>query len=309
MKILVTGGCGFIGSHVVELLVKEGNSVTALDNLSTGRQENMEEINAQRGRLNMGLCDVRQIHAMREFFEKARPDAVVHLAAQAAISTSWTYPYLDAQVNVLGTLNVIQLAKDYNVNKIVFASTSAVYGQKRFGRLKESDPLKPDSPYGLSKLTAENYLRLLFPASVILRFANVYGPRQVPIGENQVVARMIGHFLKGDAFKIHGDGKQTRDYVYVEDVAEAVAQAIHGMNGTYNIATGRSMSVVDVARAMAEIYDVPNYPWEHDRAVDERRAVRMNPSAAANGIAWKARVPFRDGLMRTIQWWEAHNGK
>lgn len=309
MKILVTGGCGFIGSHVVELLVGEGNFVTVLDNLSTGKAENLEEIKDRRGRLNVELCDVRQIHSMREFFDRARPEAVVHLAAQPAISTSWKMPYMDAQVNVLGTMNVIHLAQDYRVRKIVFASTSAVYGEKRWGALKESDTPKPDSPYGLSKATAEGYLRMMFPETSILRFGNVFGPRQVPIGENQIVARMIAHYLKGDNFKIHGDGKQTRDYVFVKDVADAVAQAVHGASGTYNIATGRSLSVNDVTRMMAEIYDVPNYPWEHDRAVDERRTVKLDVRRAAAEIAWRAKTPFREGLMRTIRWWEAQNGQ
>jgi UDP-glucose 4-epimerase len=307
MKIVVTGGCGFIGSHIVELLVNEGNSVTVLDNLSTGKSENLEHIQPTRGKLKVEMCDIRQLNSLRGFFQEAQPEAVIHLAAQAAISTSWKAPYLDAHVNVMGTLNVIKIANDYRVKRIVFASTSAVYGPKRWGRLAESDNPMTDSPYGLTKLTAENYLRMLFPSSAILRFGNVYGPRQVPIGENQVIARMIAHFMKGDEFKIHGDGKQTRDYVYVKDVANAAAQAIHGFAGTYNIASGKSLSVLDVAQEMAEIYDAAFYPWEHDRAIDERRSVRMSVRKAARKLMWTAKTPFREGLMETIRWWEAAN--
>lgn len=309
MKIIVTGGCGFIGSHVVELLVGEGNRVTVLDNLSSGLVANLEGLKGQRGLANVELCDVRQIHAMRPFFERVKPDAVIHLAAQPAITTSWKMPYLDAQVNALGILNVIRLAKDYDVRRIVFSSTSAVYAEKRWGALNETDKTVPDSPYGLSKLTAEHYLRLLFKDSVVLRFANVYGPRQVPLGENQVVARMISHFLKGSDFKIHGDGRQTRDYIYVEDVAEAVAQALHAEDGTYNVSTGRSLSVMDVAAQVANAYGVPGYPWEHDRYDDGRRAVRMNPGKFKQMAAWKARTSFHDGLQKTIAWWEANNGQ
>ena len=305
MKIIVTGGCGFIGSHVVETLLEEGNTVAVIDNLASGRTENLDGTRANR-KLGVDLADVRTIHTLRGTFDKARPEAVIHLAAQPAISTSWTMPFLDAQTNILGTLNVIRLAMDYHVKKIVFASTSAVYEPKRWGgAIREDDALYPDSPYGASKMTAETYLRMMFPNYVILRLGNVFGPRQVPLGENQVIPRMIRHFLKGDDFRIHGDGKQRRDFVYVKDVAEAFVKALYNGRGTFNVATGKSVSIMELAREIEALYDVPGYAWEHDDTKDARRDVRLSAGAAARELAWKPRTSFAQGLRQTIGWWES----
>lgn len=304
MRIIVTGGCGFIGSHVVELLLSEGNKVMVIDNLSTGKRDNLDEIRSKE-RLSLEVCDVRSINTMLDVFQKVRPEAVIHLAAQPAISTSMKSPYMDAHTNILGTINVTNLAQDYGARRVVLASTSAVYQPKNqmWGPLKETDYLEPDSAYGLSKMAAEQYMRMFFHNHVILRFGNVYGPRQVPLGENQVVARMIGHFLKGDFFQIHGDGKQKRDFVYVRDVAEAVAQALHGTAGTYNIAGGKAVSVMEVAAKMEEIFDIRGYRWEYSTNHDSRGNVHMDIHSAAKNLIWKPRTSLEDGLKRTVEWW------
>jgi len=208
----------------------------------------------------------------------------------------------DLMVNGIGTLNMLKQAKKSKVEKFVYASTSAVYDEnKKFFAMKESTALNPNNPYGISKLAGESYVRISGIESVILRFGNVYGPRQVPIGENQVIARMIRHFKHGDEFSVFGDGKQKRDFVFVDDVAQAVKMAAtDGKPGIYNIASGKSRSVNDIARRLEEIYGVRGYAWDHDKErQDERRSVKMNVDNAKDRLGWSARVSLEDGIAET----------
>lgn len=304
MRILVSGGCGFVGAHVVARLHKRHHQVYVFDDLSTGKLENVQGLlSTDRNGIDFELCDVRNEKHLLCSFEQFKPEIVVHLAAQSAISTSLDDPVKDAQINALGMLNVIHAAKWFQAKRIIFASTSAVYREKP-RKLREYDECQPVSPYGVSKLAAELYLKNMFPHTVILRFGNVYGPLQVPLGENRVIPRMIRHFKYGDEFQIFGDGKQTRDWVFVEDVAEAVEKAITGVTGTYNIASGTRTTVNQLAEMMAEIYGVKGYQWEHAVKWEPRRDITLDVSAAERWLDWKARTKFMDGLKRTKDWWD-----
>lgn len=307
MNIMIFGGAGFIGSHVVDLLHENhGNRLFVFDDLSTGKLENIRHlISTKHNRIKYELSDVRKPEHVDDAFARFLPDVVILLAAQAAISVSESNPLLDMQTNIGGMLNVVGAAKKYGAHRIIFSSTSAVYREKRWGKLRESDGCEPKSPYGISKLAAENYLRTLFPESVVLRLGNVYGPRQVPLAENQVIPRAIRHFKFGDEFQIFGDGKQTRDYVYVEDVAEAVKCSITGKPGTYNIATGKRVSVNQVLTTLCTLPDLPGpYPWEHRAEGDPRRDICLDVRRAEECLDWVPRTSLIEGLRRTWEWWE-----
>jgi len=305
MRIIVTGASGFIASHVIELLLQSGNHILGIDNFSTGKIENVSEL-LEKYPNNFFLQegDITILPFLKRIFSFSNCKYVVHLAAQAAITTAWENPVKDINVNAVGTLNVIQASKDVGVEKIIFSSTSAVYRETN-AKIKESTLTLPSNPYGISKLAAENYLLAMFPATTILRLGNVYGERQTPIGENQVIPRMIKHFKYGDTFYINGDGKQERDFVYAGDVAQAVVNALYNKPGIFNIASGISFSVNEIAGIVEDYYGIPEYKWDHNEAQDPRRKVCMNISEAYSGISWKPIIPIREGINRTIDWWEA----
>lgn len=300
MNVLVTGGAGFIGSHVVDLLAGRGHRVLALDNMSTGRSENLGGKRENVLFVNMDITYPFRYPFMEAETADFKPEVILHLAAQASITVSNDLPKFDMQTNAGGTLNMILTARRLGVKRIVMASTSAVYGDEDV-LLREGNVPKPMSPYGVSKLAGENYLRAMFPESVALRLGNVYGPRQVSIGENQVVARMIGHVLKGKPFCIHGDGNQKRDFVYVEDVARAFELAMDAEPGIYNVAGGRGVSVNGIAAVLARVLG-KEVQWAHDELYDARRNVRMDVSKAREGLGWGAEVKLEEGLRRTVEW-------
>lgn len=303
MRVMVTGGCGFIGSHVVELLVKKQHDVMILDDLSTGKMEWVQEVITNHSKkVNFDLCRIQTWAHVDPLIQGFRPDVICHLAAQPAISTSWEDPILNAEVNEIGTLNLLLSAKQHGVKRFIFTSTSAVYKETVL-LTTECAPREPASPYGISKLAAETYTRAIFPNSVVLRLGNVYGPRQVPIGENQVVPRILRHFLYGDDFAIHGDGEQKRDFVYVQDVAEAFLLAMWGKPGVFNIASGLRTSVNALARWFEAAYQVPGYKWQHTAEQDPRRDILLDVSAAHRELGWKAKHNLVDGLAATNQWW------
>ena len=284
MRAVVTGGAGFIGSHVADALVARGDEVTVVDDLSSGKREQVPS----------GATFVE--HDVRQPFEVAA-DVVFHLAAQIDVRVSVADPALDAQVNVLGTIRVLEAARLAGA-QVVFASTGgAIYGEcERPAR--EDDPRRPLAPYGVAKLAAEEYLaaynRLHGTNHVSLRYGNVYGPRQDPHGEAGVVAIFMGRLEEGRPLTVFGDGTQTRDYVYVGDVARATLAAV-GHAGVFNVGTGRETSVVELAALCAQAAEVVHAPA---RAGELQRSV-LDPSRAERELGFRAEVSLEEGLSRT----------
>lgn len=301
MRILCTGGAGFIGSATVRLLVKQRHTVLVVDNFSTGKLENLQGVRAI-----TKPCDITDMPVLAGIFYDFKPDTVLHFAAQSAITTSIKDPFKDAETNIIGTINVVELCMRNNVGKLVFSSTSAVYDESKtpiFG-YKENSLCNPSSPYGISKLAAEQYVRLLFPNHTILRYGNVYGPRQIPIGENQVIARALQHFTCGDDFHVVGHGWQKRDFVFVEDVAHINAEAAIGnMTGTFNLATGKSHSVNEALAIIEDIYAVRGYRWLTKHGNDPRGDVYINNAAIKREFGFIF-TPLRHGLEKTVEWWK-----
>ena len=313
-RVLLTGVAGFIGSHVGEILLRHKNKVLGVDDLSTSKLE-VHEYNLQGFKKAGGefyLCDVTQQKLAEIAFYDFKPEVVIHLAAQSAITKAIKEPKSDLHANGMGTLTMLQLAKKHKVDRFVFASTSAVYREKQpfWGSVTEVWPCEPANPYGISKLACEQYIRTMFPNHFICRLGNVYGPRQRGIGENQVIARAFEHFIHGNDFKVVGHGNQKRDYVYVEDVAFAFFDGmLSDVIGTFNIATGKSHSVNQVLAEIEEIFDVPGYKWDHTQENDPRGNVGLNVLSAKHKVGWRSQISLGEGLKRTADWWkELYNG-
>ncbi len=301
MRALVTGGAGFIGSHVVDALLARGDDVHVLDNLTTGRRENVPDGAVLReGDIRSDAGDA---------FEEARPEVCFHLAAQADVGTSVERPELDAEVNVIGTLRVLEAARRHGA-QVVFTSTGgAIYGEcERPAR--EDDPRQPLSPYGTSKLAGEEYLatwnRLHGTRHVSLRLGNVFGPRQLAKLEGGVVAIFMERLAKGERVTIFGDGEQTRDFIYVQDVAAALVAAVGHDGGVYNVGTGSETSVnelYEVCRGLAASEEEPAYA--PPRPGDLVRSV-LDRSLAEQALGWRPGYTLEEGLRAT---WEATGGK
>jgi UDP-glucose 4-epimerase len=300
MRVFLTGGAGFIGSHIAELLLTRGHEVAIVDDLSTGRRENVPE-GAQYYEVDIrsGCTDV---------FQGFQPQALCHQAAQMDVRRSVREPGFDADVNVLGTIRLLQNCVRYGVKKIVFASTGgAVYGEQTEFPAPEDHPQYPVSPYGVSKLAGERYLHFYGvqygTSYAALRYANVYGPRQDPHGEAGVVAIFSGNLADGKASTINGSGEQTRDYVYVGDVARANALALEGEapNGVYNIGTGIETSVNELYKRMCRLSGRNLPPERGPQLPGEQARSSVDPSKAAGLLNWRPEVDLGTGLKETLR--------
>jgi UDP-glucose 4-epimerase len=305
MRALVTGGAGFIGSNLVDALLERGDEVTVVDDLSTGRRENLT------GALEKGAelveSDIRDAQAMLDVFGRAQPEAVFHLAAQIDVRHSVADPAADARINVEGTINVLNAALETGVKRFVNTSTGgAIYGEGQILPAPEDHPVAPMSPYGNSKFCAENYCslfrRLHGLSTVSLRYGNVYGPRQDPLGEAGVIAIFCGKLLEGGRPTVFGDGTQTRDYDWVGDVVSAnLAATKTDTAGPYNVGTGRETSVLELVGVLRDIGGDDSFEPEFaPERPGEVQRIAIDPSRARDELGWEAKMDLRDGLQRTL---------
>jgi UDP-glucose 4-epimerase len=307
MRTLVTGGAGFIGSNLVDALLARDDEVTVVDDLSTGRRENLE------GALAAGAtlveADIRDRTAIEGAAAEARPEVVFHLAAQIDVRRSVADPAFDASINVGGTANVLEAARAAGARRVVFTSTGgAIYGEGdgQALPLSEDAPLAPEAPYGQSKFAAEGYLslyeRLHGLSSASLRLGNVYGPRQDPLGEAGVIAIFCGRLRAGERPAVFGDGKQTRDYIYVGDVvAAALAAAGSDTTGPVNIGTGVETDVLELVGALGELGSAGDFAPEFaPPRPGEVQRISIDPARAERELGWKPQMGLKEGLRVTL---------
>ncbi len=306
MRIIVTGGAGFIGSHIVDAYLSAGHDVLVLDSLwehGGGRRVNVPE------RANFVHMDIRDQGVMR-IFQEFKPEIVSHHAAQHSVAISSRDPKLDADVNVMGMLNVLDASVKTGVKKVIFASSGATYGTPDRLPMSESTPQRPESPYGITKMVTEHYLRfyknergLDFTA---LRYGNVYGPRQDPNGEAGVIAIFIGKFLKREGVRIDWDGDQTRDYIYVKDIAQLnVLSLDKGSGGCYAIGTNTRTSVNDIYHSLVEISGFEAPITHGPKRPGDARDAQFDASLAKKDLGWKAQTTIRVGMRETYDYFKS----
>ena len=309
MKVLVTGGAGFIGSHVVDTLIEAGNQVVVVDNLWEHGGGKMENVNPEAVFYKMDIRDA----SLQAIFEEERPEAICHLAAQHSVKISTDDPTHDASVNILGLINLLQNATRFDVRKVIFSSSGATYGTVEKMPVDENTIQQPESPYGTTKMASEFYLRFWKNMHgldfTILRYGNVYGPRQDPLGEAGVIAIFARQILLNEPVRIDWDGEQQKDYVYVRDVARANLLALKAGDGeAYCIACGKGTSVNQLYRGLVN---------EIGHEVEIKRAPKrpgdiyltyFNCSKACRELGWEAEVGLEEGLRLTVNYFKEKSG-
>ncbi|MEK7108166.1 MAG: NAD-dependent epimerase/dehydratase family protein [Patescibacteria group bacterium] len=306
-RVLVTGGCGFIGSHLIDRLIELGHEVAIMDNLCSGRIEDTHK------KCEMVKMDITADQKkMDRVFEKFRPDTVFHLAAQKDLHASMVNPVHDAEVNILGSLHVLEAMRKTGGGRVVFASTAAVYSPNaKLPITEDRANTDPVSPYGISKHTAEMYMRNysnMYPvATISLRFSNAFGPRGC-FGTPNVIDIFARKMMQGEPVIIYGSGEQTRDFVYIDDMVDAFLRAMRvAWCGEVNIATNTEVSINQVARSMAEAFGVKlNVKYEEARD-GELFQNRLDPSLAVEAMGWRPKTSFAEGLKRTVEWYKHHH--
>jgi UDP-glucose 4-epimerase len=314
LKTLVTGGAGFIGSNLVDALLARGDEVLVLDNLATGRRSNLDSALSHGARLVVE--DVRDAALVRSLLEQERPEVVFHLAAQMDVRVSAAKPVYDAEVNVIGTINMLEAARLCGSRRFVFASTGgAIYGETDVLPTPEDTDINSEAPYGQAKYSAEGYCdlwgRLHGLSAVSLRFGNVYGPRQDPLGEAGVVAIFCGKLRDGTPPTVFGDGRQTRDYIYVEEVVNAALIAsANEVTGPFNVGTGKESSVLDLVQVLEKLgrelgiigQDASFEPQFAPARPGEVQRSALDPRRSREVLGFEGRVALEDGMRRTLEW-------
>ena len=299
-KIIVTGGAGFMGSHIVDGLVAKGHDVLVVDNLSTGSLANLST--------EVEFVDIDVVSdAFVTLAKSFNPNVISHLAAQASVPVSMRDPALDARVNILGGLNVCRTAVEVGCEQVLYINTGgALYGEPDYLPCDEEHPIRPISGYALSKWTSECYFRLMLPDSIplkVLRYANVYGPRQSPHGESGVIAIFAKKMLDGDAVRIFGDGEHTRDYVYADDFVEAHDVAMnHDESIVVNVGTGQGTSVNQVFQHLKVLTEYDASPVYGAARPGDVRHITLDPSRAKRMLSWEPKIMLREGLEKTVDY-------
>jgi len=298
MNILVTGGAGFVGSHIVDILIENNHQVTVVDSLITGKKEN---INPQ---AKFYQIDIRS-NELENIFQQETPEIVYHLAAQAIVPPSIEDPLNDQDVNIGGTINILELMRKYQAKKIIYSSSAAIYGNPVSLPVKEEHPIQPISPYGLSKSAAEQYIKLYFRMYgidyTILRYANIYGPRQTSDGEGGVISIFIDKLKNNQPLTINGDGRHTRDYIYVGDVAKANLKALqHGSRAVVNISTGIAVSLNELVETLTRAVDEDVEVFYGEKRKGDIVHSSLDPSLSSIFLKWEYEKSLAEGLQITF---------
>lgn len=308
MRILITGGAGFIGSHTIDALVAaNSHELAVIDDLSSGKRERLGPS------VRFHHADIRNADEVRMVMDRERPEVLIHLAAQLDVRKSVAEPAFDAEVNIGGFLNLMEAGREKGLKRVIFASTGgAIYGEQENFPCDEQHRCRPLCPYGVSKLSTEMYLffyKMQYGIDyVALRYSNVYGPRQDPHGEAGVVAIFCGRMLARRPCTIYGDGEQTRDYVYVGDVARANLAALNTpASGAFNIGTGQETSVNQLSRSLARIAGTSDAPMFAAMRPGEQRRSVISPAHAAAELGWRPEVTLEEGLERTFEFFKSNS--
>ncbi|NLJ49108.1 MAG: NAD-dependent epimerase/dehydratase family protein [Candidatus Atribacteria bacterium] len=303
MQILVTGGAGFIGSHIVDAYLQEGHQVVVVDNLTTGKKSNVHQAAIL---YPIDICSFKELEVV---FQKHTFDVVNHHAAQINVRRSIEKPIFDAEINIIGSLNLFELCRKYGVKKCIFASSGgAIYGTPKQIPVDENAITKPLSPYGIAKLSVEQYLDYYYQVwnleRVILRYGNVYGPRQDPQGEAGVISIFCNNILRGDPCVVFGDGWKTRDYVSVHDVASANLLALYSSADIYNIGTGLETSVNQLIDMLQKItLQNISITYDKDRKGEIER-IALLPKKANDLLGWKTTISLYEGIEEVFNWYQ-----
>lgn len=303
-RILVTGGAGFIGSHLVDALIARGEEVLVLDDLSSGKRE---YINSKAHFIEVDIRKPEVQKAVREF----QPEVIFHLAAQKSVPESLKHPAKDAQINLVGLCNILEAIPGSGLQKFIFISTGgAMYGDNAALPAAETEPANPSSPYGISKYASERYLEVWshlhnFKATV-LRLANVFGPRQDPYGEAGVIAIFAKRAVEKQPMRVFGTGEHTRDYVYVSDVVQAFLKALDGEAlGTFNIGSGKETSVLDIISSLSKVVGSELSIDSKQEVVGEMARSSLNADKANTALSWQPKVSLQEGIQKTYEWFKA----
>jgi len=303
MKFLVTGGAGFIASHIVDRLISEGHHVVIVDDMSSGKESNL---NPKAKLYKMDICDPE----LESVFQTEKPDYVNHHAGQISVVRSVREPDFDVKVNILGSLNIIQLSQKYGVKKVIFISSGGtVYGEPEYLPADENHPTRPLCPYAIDKLTVEKYLYMygiIYGLNyTVLRYSNVYGPRQDPHGEAGVVAIFTQKMMDGMKPTIFGDGTATRDYIYIDDIVEANMLAFErGDREIYNISANRETNVNEIFAILKSEFGFPEDAIHGDKRPGELQRIFLTNHKAKSELGWSPKISLEEGIKRTVQYYK-----